>query len=53
MLFRSTAHKKPGQTVRFVTVLLPAADAAAQRVVASWRGGKLHVEINGKKYELK
>lgn len=48
-----TAHKKPGQTVRFVTVLLPAADAAAQRVVASWRGGKLHVEINGKKYELK
>jgi heparinase II/III-like protein len=36
-----------------VTVLLPAEDAAAQRVEAVWRGNRLQVKINGTKYNLK
>ena len=46
-------RKRAGEPVRLVTVLLPAADAAAQRVEAAWRGDRLHVKIDGKRYNLK
>ena len=48
-----TVRKRNDKPVRLVTVLLPAGDAAAQRVEAAWRGDRLHVKINGKKYNLK
>ena len=48
-----TVRKRAGEPVRLVTVLLPAADAAAQRVEAAWRGDRLQVKIDGKRYNLK
>ena len=48
-----TVRKRAGKPVRLVTVLLPAEDAAAQRVEAVWRGNRLQVKINGTKYNLK
>ena len=48
-----TVRKRAGEPVRLVTVLLPAADAAAQRVEAACRGDRLHVKIDGKRYNLK
>ena len=48
-----TVRKRAGKPVRLVTVLLPAEDAAGQRVEAVWRGNRLQVKINGTKYNLK
>lgn len=54
-----TAHKAPGRPVRLITVLLPAAEGALQRIEGSFRGdyspngAQVRIGINGKKYNLK
>ena len=48
-----TAQKRPEKPVRLVTVLLPAENAAAQRVKAVWHGDRLQVKINRERYNLK
>lgn len=49
-----TSPKRAGRPVRFVTLLLPAADAAAVRAEVVFRGANtLRVKIDGTKYELK
>ena len=48
-----TVQKRPEKPVRLVTVLLPAEDAAVQRVKAVWHGDRLQVKINREKYNLK
>ena len=48
-----TVQKRPEKPVRLVTVLLPAENAAAQRVKAVWHGDQLQVKINRERYNLK
>ena len=48
-----TVRKRTGEPVRLVTVLLPAEDAAVQRVKAVWHGDRLQVKINRERYNLK
>ncbi|WP_300797848.1 heparin-sulfate lyase HepC [uncultured Alistipes sp.] len=52
-------QKRSGEAVRFITVLLPAGNAAAHAVEASFRGRfsergcTLRVKVDGRKYDLK
>ena len=52
-------HKRAGEAVRTVTVLLPARDAGKSRIEAVLRGGfssrgaAVRVKIDGRKYDLK
>ncbi len=48
-----TADKRPGQTLRFITVLLPVDRAEGHRIEAVGRKDGIRVKIDGRKYDLK